>query len=231
MFEVSFHDERYLPFEYAGAVSRWRIELPQDNNQFDLDTLSDLVLHLNFTAREGGELLRHAANKAAQRHLPGAGVRFFDIRHDFPDAWAGLRGDITEEQLHRELPLRMSHAMFPFLPGRCAIRIHRLDLFFEAPGADPSESRAVEFLVGHRPGHAGHEDCDCRAPAHRVRGEQGMARALPRRTRKRNCRRFTENGYRDIGTFRFHRGIGEISRAFLLCGYATTNQRYPEAAQ
>ena len=40
-----------------------------------------------------------------------------------------------------------------------------------------------------------------------------------------------QDGYRDIGTFRFHRGVGEISRAFLLCGYATTNQRYPEAAQ
>jgi hypothetical protein len=32
MFEVSFRDERYLPFEYAGAVSRWRIELPQCDN-------------------------------------------------------------------------------------------------------------------------------------------------------------------------------------------------------
>ena len=28
LFELNFRDERYLPFEYAGAVSRWRIELP-----------------------------------------------------------------------------------------------------------------------------------------------------------------------------------------------------------
>jgi Tc toxin complex TcA C-terminal TcB-binding domain len=27
-FELNFRDERYLPFEFAGAVSRWRIELP-----------------------------------------------------------------------------------------------------------------------------------------------------------------------------------------------------------
>lgn len=28
LFELNFRDERYLPFEGAGAISRWRIELP-----------------------------------------------------------------------------------------------------------------------------------------------------------------------------------------------------------
>ena len=27
MFELNFHDERHVPFEGAGAISRWRIEL------------------------------------------------------------------------------------------------------------------------------------------------------------------------------------------------------------
>ena len=86
LFELSFRDERYLPFEFQGALSRWHIELPQENNQFDVDTLSDVVLHLNCTAREGGEVLREVANEVAQRHLPGNDVRFFDVRHEFPDA-------------------------------------------------------------------------------------------------------------------------------------------------
>ncbi|MCY7282514.1 MAG: insecticidal toxin complex protein, partial [Cyanobacteria bacterium CAN_BIN43] len=38
MFELNFRDERYLPFEFSGAVSRWRIELPLENNQFDMET-------------------------------------------------------------------------------------------------------------------------------------------------------------------------------------------------
>ena len=71
LFELSFRDERYLPFEYQGAVSRWRIELPPENNYFDLDTLTDVVLHLNYTAREGGTALREAA---AQRR-PGTAAR------------------------------------------------------------------------------------------------------------------------------------------------------------
>src|ERR1051325_707883 len=28
MFELNIHDERYLPFEFRGAVSKWRIEIP-----------------------------------------------------------------------------------------------------------------------------------------------------------------------------------------------------------
>ncbi len=43
LFELNFRDERYLPFEYAGAVSRWRIELPIETNAFDIDTVSDLI--------------------------------------------------------------------------------------------------------------------------------------------------------------------------------------------
>ena len=54
LFELSFNDQRYLPFEYMGAVSHWRIELPKENNYFDFDSLTDAVIHLNYTAREGG---------------------------------------------------------------------------------------------------------------------------------------------------------------------------------
>ena len=88
MFELSFSDPRYLPFEYMGAVSRWRIELPPENNFFDMDTLTDTIVNLNYTAREGGDSLRHAANETIGRKLPGDGWSFFDVRHEFPDAWS-----------------------------------------------------------------------------------------------------------------------------------------------
>ena len=39
LFELNFRDERYLPFEGAGAISRWRIELDPDSNGFDFNTL------------------------------------------------------------------------------------------------------------------------------------------------------------------------------------------------
>jgi hypothetical protein len=66
MFELNFGDERYLPYDGAGAISRWRIELPKDCNAFDFETLSDVVLHVKYTARKGGEILKKAAKIALQ---------------------------------------------------------------------------------------------------------------------------------------------------------------------
>ncbi|MFZ1430656.1 MAG: hypothetical protein WAS21_28310 [Geminicoccaceae bacterium] len=52
LFELRFNDERYLPFEGAGAISRWRFELPAEFRSFDYTTIADLVLHIRYTARD-----------------------------------------------------------------------------------------------------------------------------------------------------------------------------------
>jgi hypothetical protein len=130
LFELSFRDERYLPFEFHGAVSRWRIEMPQENNYFDMETLSDVVMHLNYTAREGGKVLRHAANQVAQKHLPGSGWSFLDIKQDFPDAWALFRTKCRDGE-PRQLALRFKRKMFPWIPGHRKIWIEQMALLFE----------------------------------------------------------------------------------------------------
>jgi hypothetical protein len=156
MFELNFRDERYLPFEYQGAVSRWRIELPPENNYFDLDTVSDVVLHLDYTAREGGEVLRAAAGDDARGRLPGDGLRLFDVRHDFPDAWplAWRPGTEVREAEEREasgdrrrrsLRLGLTPAMFPFVPGRPVRTVDRVVLMFAAPDAEPGRHHDIRF--------------------------------------------------------------------------------------
>lgn len=150
LFELDFRDERYLPFEFAGAVSRWRIELPPENNRFDFDTLGDVVLHLNYTAREGGDVLRHAANCFAQRHLPGAGLRPFDIRHDFPDDWYRLTSTNHGRQV---LPLRLGREHFPFLTGNRDLRIVRQHLFVELADPDHRGDLRVRFVTEHDDHH------------------------------------------------------------------------------
>jgi hypothetical protein len=54
LFELNFNDERYIPFEGAGAISEWLIELDRDSNQFDFNTISDVILHVRYTSKEGG---------------------------------------------------------------------------------------------------------------------------------------------------------------------------------
>jgi hypothetical protein len=134
MFELNFRDERYLPFEFQGAVSRWRIELPQENNYFDMDSLSDVILNLDYTSREGGSMLRHAAMEAAGKHLPGDGWCFFDVRHEFPDAWQMLQSASREKGHDATVELRMQRKMFPFVPCSDEVSITKMAVLFHLPG-------------------------------------------------------------------------------------------------
>ena len=56
LFTLNFdNDERYLPFEYTGAVSRWRLAFPNPAAQSSmLNSLSDIVVHVRYTARSAG---------------------------------------------------------------------------------------------------------------------------------------------------------------------------------
>lgn len=92
LFETNLRDERYLPFEGAGAISVWRLELPAEIRQFDYDTISDVVLHARYTAREGGSRLKQsAASYAGQYIAQVAPVRLFSVRHEFPTEWSKFK--------------------------------------------------------------------------------------------------------------------------------------------
>lgn len=97
MFEFSFRDERYMPFEGAGAISKWRLALPRSFRPFDYQTISDVILQVSYTAEEDelfrnkvednnaaidGELLKAFKNTAL--------ARVFSLRQDFPNEFHRL---------------------------------------------------------------------------------------------------------------------------------------------
>ena len=71
LFELNFRDDRYLPFECCGAISSWRLELPTPAvaMQFNYETISDVILHIKYTAREGGGPFKILAEEAALQLL------------------------------------------------------------------------------------------------------------------------------------------------------------------
>jgi Tc toxin complex TcA C-terminal TcB-binding domain len=95
LFETNLRDERFLPFELAGAISEWRLELPAQVREFDYDSISDVILHLRYTAREGGGLLRNGAVanlvSGIEQAEAGGSIRLFSIRHEFPTEWAKFK--------------------------------------------------------------------------------------------------------------------------------------------
>lgn len=91
MFETNLRDERFLPFEGTGATSTWKLELPSEFRQFDYNSISDVILHMRYTAREGGDVLKRSAISNLQNVIKAANasglIRLFSLRHDFPSEW------------------------------------------------------------------------------------------------------------------------------------------------
>jgi hypothetical protein len=93
VFEFSFRDDRYMPFEGAGVNSRWQLKLPTAVKPFDYRTISDVILRISYTAEEDA-LLEQAIEDASDgvvTFLAAPGVeRMLSIRNDFPVAWNEL---------------------------------------------------------------------------------------------------------------------------------------------
>jgi hypothetical protein len=94
LFETNLRDERLLPFEGEGAVSSWKLELPDPEKypSFDYATISDVILHVRYTARQG---VQPGAVNAALQGLfdpdsPPRLALLFSLPHDFPTEWAAF---------------------------------------------------------------------------------------------------------------------------------------------
>ncbi|HEX7312610.1 MAG TPA: hypothetical protein VF297_01745 [Pyrinomonadaceae bacterium] len=124
MFETNLRDERFLPFEGAGAESTWQIALPDDFRAFDYATISDVILHVRYTARQGvdptkvktalGDLLQ----QASQANLS----LLFSLRHDFPGEWSAFvngAGDFS---------VRLRKDYFPYMAQDRMPSINALEL-------------------------------------------------------------------------------------------------------
>lgn len=124
LFETNLRDERYLPFEGSGVISEWRLQLPADPSkgepcQFSYNTISDVIIHIRYTAREAGGSLRKGAIAHLENQIDAAqtvgSVRLFSLRHEFPAEWSKFKrvkigGAITDAEL--TLDIREEH--FPY---------------------------------------------------------------------------------------------------------------------
>jgi hypothetical protein len=135
LFEPNMRDERYLPFEGQGVVSTWRLELPKQFNSFDYDTISDVVLHLRYTAREGGALLKEQAALELQTALnefiriegQKGLAQVFSQRHEFSTEWYRFLNPPAGAS-KQTLTMALTNERFPFLFRARTIIINAIEL-------------------------------------------------------------------------------------------------------
>lgn len=145
LFETNLRDERYLPFEGAGVISDWQFELPARFRGFDYDTISDVILHLRYTAREGGGLLKQQASLELQgtvnELIGGAGqpgpAQFFSLRHEFPTRWYSFLNPVDALVDYNTMTLGLTPDRFPFLFQGRSLRVLKIELVVKTkPGFD-----------------------------------------------------------------------------------------------
>ena len=140
LFEPNLRDERFLPFEGAGAESQWEIEASPERNQLD-DGLSDAILHLRYTAREGGALLKAAAvasftSPPSPSILEQAtiGRKLFRVKADFSDAWIEFQNVVPvpppapAASYERRFTLRLLPDMFKKILGSRRLTVTKVEL-------------------------------------------------------------------------------------------------------
>jgi hypothetical protein len=141
VFELNFRDERYIPFEGAGVISKWRIELPEKFRQFDYGTISDVIVHIRYTALEGGDKLKSPATDSVMAYIKSVEelsreeglFAAFDLKHDFPNEWYKAMNP-SAGSTERVLMLNNLNERLPiFTKGRDPKQIQAIDVYLFTP--------------------------------------------------------------------------------------------------
>ena len=153
LFEPSMRDERYLPFEGAGAISQWRLELPMAFKAFDYGTISDVILHLRYTARDlrdddGGIAFRAAATDSVTDLLGAADgqplFRLFSLRHEFPSEWRRF----VSAPAAATMTVDLAATRFPYFVQSREITVRQATVIARTKSGTPIQ---VDVAPGHAP--------------------------------------------------------------------------------
>src|SRR4029077_602112 len=103
-----------------GAISSWDLEFPSAVRAFDYDTITDVVIHLSYTAGDGGGTLKETVNGELESALndlktllgeSGATLaRLFSLRQEFAADWNRFLSSTTAPQ---QITLNFGKQHFP----------------------------------------------------------------------------------------------------------------------
>lgn len=141
LFELSFRDERYLPFEGAGVISNWSLELGPIP-QFDYGTISDVILHIKYTACEGNSSFKEGALKRVRDYLHHDDgtplLRALDLRREYPAQWNRFLRPENSANGNR-FDLELSSVLFPLRDARNSLKITSLQILARCTKPGPYE--------------------------------------------------------------------------------------------
>lgn len=143
-FELNFRGEKYVPFEGAGAAnSEWSLSLPSAVKMFDYKTISDVLLHFDYTASFDGvyrdvvQGISEGLVSSIQQRISNEGfTRVFNLNEEFAPEFARLVAGNTVE-------LNIDRQHLPFFVQNASVSEATLKLI--GTGDDSISISSVEF--------------------------------------------------------------------------------------
>ncbi|MBX2968264.1 MAG: hypothetical protein KF803_02750 [Cyclobacteriaceae bacterium] len=155
VFQLNFRDDRYMPFEGAGAISSWKLSLPKNFRQFDYSTINDIIIHVSYTA-EYDELFRDNVEKAngeietLLKSNSSPMRRMISLRQEFSNAFHRL----TEQAVNNPVLIKIENKHFPlFMNGR-DLKITKSKLLLVTPNGQTTAGVNININTVSQTGFA-----------------------------------------------------------------------------
>ncbi|MDJ0570315.1 MAG: hypothetical protein QNJ53_14910 [Pleurocapsa sp. MO_192.B19] len=124
LFELQQQSELLLPFEGLGVDTSWEFRMPKASNQFDFNTIADILITLDYTALDNSfyrqQVLQELDNSFSAS-------RPFSFRNEFADQWYDLN---NPEQTTTPMVVRFQTRREDFPPNLDNLRIQHITLYF-----------------------------------------------------------------------------------------------------
>lgn len=150
MFDLNFRDERYLPFEGAGAISTWKLELPSQLRPFNYDTISDVIIHISYTAKDDGNFRSTVETNIADTLTDLATetglYRLVSLKYEFPNALAQLLNPSGTTQVAK---FELTKQHFPYFLCDKTLTWSPEKLYLKIKGEAPVEATNNSSHVIH----------------------------------------------------------------------------------
>lgn len=146
LFVLDFNDERYLPFEGTGAVSSWSLSLPPDTNRINFDSISDVILNVKYTAKNGGAAFAGQV-KSVYAGLPNSSGDFvkaktFDLQQAFAASWFKLFNTPPDSNGFQSISFPILDNFW--LPNLAGVNVEKL--MVQILASDPGPIDGDDFL-------------------------------------------------------------------------------------
>jgi hypothetical protein len=145
MFELNFRDERYLPFEGTGAVSTWELRMPRATKRIDFESLSDVIIHLSYTALDAGDGIFTQTVQDILKIYEGA--YYINLSQNYPGAWHAFLQNTQPGQQTQQLKFNVSNQIIP--PHLTNSNLTNIYFKFEVPvNTIPANASFITLQIG-----------------------------------------------------------------------------------